>query len=193
MLWSRWSGLTDEMNRLQGAAEVDGLLLFAAGAADSLSYLADLDERAFGPEGHLHGHNAGVVDLAHARWATSTSLTAVDLSAAALGRLFLGARGRGGEYDLGDFDTATIERLRAVNPWAATWIGEVLDDARYAVLKDARDALVHRRLTRTVKLKGRVDLHLKSGEVEVRSLILTARVFAAERVGEVLDEIPRLS
>jgi hypothetical protein len=92
VLWGRWSGLTGKINQLPDSAPVGGLLLFAAGAADSLSYLADLDARAFGPSRDLLGYHEDIIDLAHARWACGTALTSVDLSAAALGRLCFGPR-----------------------------------------------------------------------------------------------------
>lgn len=86
MLWARWSQpLVDRINSLSNDPAVGGLLLYAASAADSLVYLADMDERAFGKNPSVSGVNPYAIDIAHARWACTSALTAVDLGAGSLG------------------------------------------------------------------------------------------------------------
>lgn len=64
---------------------------WAGSAVESLFYLTDLDAQiASKTEDSPLGHNWQVVDHAHARWAVGTAITALDLCAAALGRLLAG-------------------------------------------------------------------------------------------------------
>src|SRR5438874_9903263 len=69
-----------------GNSESGALLLFAVWAVESLYYLGDLDQRLDPSQATIGEHSADVVDVAHARWATGTCITALDLCAAALGR-----------------------------------------------------------------------------------------------------------
>ncbi len=66
MFGARWSGLTAQMGAWRDD-RAGGLVLFAAGAGDSLHYLADIDDRAFGDRQDLTGYHEDVVDLAHVR------------------------------------------------------------------------------------------------------------------------------
>jgi hypothetical protein len=56
---------------------------WARHSVDALWWLADLDESAFAASrAKLGSHNPDIVDIAHARWATATAKTAIDLCAA---------------------------------------------------------------------------------------------------------------
>jgi hypothetical protein len=94
------------------------------------------------------GHNWQVVDHAHARWAVGTAITAVDLCAAALGRLLASyPKPSGHEMDLGRAQaTATI----TTHPSAGPWVADVVADANYQLVLSARHALTHRRTTQTI-------------------------------------------
>src|SRR5205823_11887801 len=74
--------------------EAGALLLFAVWAVDSLYYLSDLDQALDPSQAMVGGHSADVVDVAHARWAVITCITALDLCAAGLGRALCGHRNK---------------------------------------------------------------------------------------------------
>lgn len=68
--------------------EAGALASWAVWTVDSLCYLDELDGL---PNGSVPraGYDQAVVDVAHARWATSTATTALDLCAASLGRAYV--------------------------------------------------------------------------------------------------------
>jgi hypothetical protein len=80
--------------------DASGCVLWATSAVNGLAYLDDLDTALDGSPRMATGHDALVVDVAHARWAAGTAMTALDLCAAAIGLLYLPARTR--YYDMGD-------------------------------------------------------------------------------------------
>ncbi len=65
-------------------------LSFAVECVDGLHYLVDLDDHLLPGKvaTDVLTHNWQVVDMAHVRWASGSAITALDLCAAALGRLF---------------------------------------------------------------------------------------------------------
>ena len=129
--------------------DAGAFLSWAGSAVDSLYYLANLDTQVAGEtEDEPLGHNWEVVDHAHARWAVGTAITAVDLCGAALGRLLAGyPKGGGHEMDLGGaHTTVTI----TAHPTAGPWVAGVVADANYQLVLNARHALTHRRMTKTV-------------------------------------------
>src|SRR6266481_6554674 len=73
--------------------DAGALLLWAAWCIDCLYYLDDVDYAYDSSHRAVGGHQPQVVDIAHARWATGTCITALDLCAAALGRTFCGHNG----------------------------------------------------------------------------------------------------
>src|SRR5690349_12740359 len=88
-----------EFEKRHAKPDSGALLMWAVFSADSLHYLADVDAR---PE--IEGdHDPDTADIAHARWATGTCITALDLCAAALGRTFCGHKLRR-ELALSSFD-----------------------------------------------------------------------------------------
>jgi hypothetical protein len=121
--------------RQQGAA---GLLTTAAGIVDGLHYLYDLDEQVHGERGApVLGYDAGTVNLAHARWAATDAVAALDVCAAVLGRLltddFPCADGR--EMDLGDALRHPAVRDHAD---ARAWLAEVVEDPCYLTVWELR-------------------------------------------------------
>jgi hypothetical protein len=100
-------------NQLAGQGndpEIGALVAHAAWSVEALHYLVDLDAHLFStsPPGLL-GHGDQIADIAHARWSAGTAITAIDLCAAALGRLRCGAARRNRhEYDLRELCVATL-------------------------------------------------------------------------------------
>ncbi len=149
-----------------GNPESGALLLFAVSAVDSLYYLGDVDRAIDPSQATVGDHVADVVDVAHARWATGTCITALDLCAAALGRALCAQTGTR-ELDIGDFDPdpertqKRAARLRANLPvQARRWIDNVLADPGYKQIKAARDSLTHARVSRHFTVpRQRLRLH----------------------------------
>jgi len=84
-----YTNVIQEFETKYGAPEASALLSFAVWAVDSLYYLSHLDDEAdYLHQRTIKGHRSDVVDVAHARWATTTCITALDLCAAGLGRVF---------------------------------------------------------------------------------------------------------
>ncbi|MGA7055638.1 MAG: hypothetical protein WBZ37_31125 [Mycobacterium sp.] len=79
--------------------------IWAVWAAEGSDYLKKLDATHPGSGAHVPPTDAhpGLVDIAHVRWATGNALTAIDLCAATMGRLFCGVT-RPPELDLRKFD-----------------------------------------------------------------------------------------
>jgi hypothetical protein len=81
------------------------LLAWAVLSVESLHYLADIDQDYEISHHVVGGHSRDIADVAHARWATGTCITSLDLCAAALGRTFCGHKSPR-ELALSDFDTS---------------------------------------------------------------------------------------
>jgi hypothetical protein len=137
---------------------------------DALAYLDDLDLALDEGTRFATGHDALVVDVAHARWAAGTAMTALDLCAAAIGFLYLSPPRGGRYYDLGNIRAALDKAISAaatsgpssqgpgwpprqgVRPWIVDLTGDphaavaVNDD--YALIRAVRDPLTHRTLAR---------------------------------------------
>ncbi|NJC96659.1 MAG: hypothetical protein FIB03_10050 [Anaerolineae bacterium] len=120
------------------------LFAWAISTVDSLYYLDGLD-RDFDTSGiPIAGHRPDIVDVTHARWATSTAITSLDLCAAGLGRTFCGHTGPH-ELDIQDIN---VTRKAQLPPDAQRWIDSVRADSQYNDVKSARDWLIHSRLKR---------------------------------------------
>jgi hypothetical protein len=165
------------------------LLLWAAWSVDSLHYLEDIDAEfaAAAPA----GHSPDIVDVSHARWATGTSMTALDLCAAALGRAFVLHTGHRelaiAHYERGeDPPKRTVERRRALPDPARKWIDDLCIDPMYRMIKNARDSLTHSRVTRHLSHgpegRRRIELALIQGPTDVREVIHTSRDLATSQV-----------
>src|SRR4051794_7528585 len=72
--------------------EAAALFTWAVWTTESLHYLDDID-RAYDSDPPTEGQSRDVIDVTHARWATGTAATALDLCAAGLGRAFCGQTG----------------------------------------------------------------------------------------------------
>lgn len=123
-----------------------GPMLWAVWTVEGLHYLADVDA-ALPPPPHAHNHEA--VDLTHARWATVDAVTAIDLCAAALGRMYCDYPKNDREMDFGN--ARQNEALLALAA-PGEWIRAVCADDQYEQLRVLRDALVHRTASRHIEL-----------------------------------------
>jgi len=77
--------------------------MWAAWAVEALHYLDDLDQVQTHYPTPVQGHHPDIIDIAHVRWVTGTAITALDLCAAALGRLYCGWT-EAHEFDLRSFE-----------------------------------------------------------------------------------------
>jgi hypothetical protein len=166
------------------------LFLFAVRAIDSLYYLRDIDRQDDLSQPNIRGHAPDAVEVAHARWATGTCITALDLCAAGLGRALCGhAKSR--ELDLrqlADVKQAWRSRLPAT---ANAWVDGVVGDTRYARVIEARNHLTHARLTRHFSMpRKRLQLGLESGPVDVPTLIDCALEVSTTKMVEFIAHLP---
>ena len=172
------------------------LFAWAARTVEGLHYLDDIDRRYDTSHAVVDGHRSDVADVAHARWATGTCITALDLCAAGLGRSFCAYTGPH-EFSLTDFDLslASKKQARVRRRWrrhlpvqATRWVDAVCSDADYRKIKEARNWLVHSRPTAhyTLAIGGppiRLKLAVASGKpLEVRHIIELARDVATRHV-----------
>jgi hypothetical protein len=144
----------------------------------------------------IGAHRPDVVDVAHARWATGTCVTALDLCAAGLGRSFC-AHGGARELDLACFDSSQPSKRNVacraqLPPSVLKWVDSVYADSEYKSIKEARDWLVHRRLKRHFALSTggplrRLKLELGTMQLEVRDVVEVARDVATRHVAAFLD------
>jgi hypothetical protein len=145
-------------------------LLWAISAVDALAYLDDLDLALDEGTRLAIGHDALVVDVAHARWAAGTAMTALDLCAATIGFVYLPPRRGGRYYDMGNILAALDKAIRAaatsdpssqgpgwpprqgVRRWIVDLTGDppaaVPVDDDYALIRAVRNPLTHRTLAR---------------------------------------------
>jgi hypothetical protein len=177
------------------------LFSWAAWAMESLHYLDDIDRVYDTSHAVIGDHRPDIVDVAHARWATGTCITALDLCAAGLGRSFC-AHGGPRELDLACFDSSQPSKRKDARrarlpPLALQWLDGVCADAEYKTIKGARDWLVHSRLKRhfTLDTAGppqRLKLELETTQVEVRQVVEVARDVATRHVAAFLDLLPKV-
>ena len=173
------------------------LFCWAAWAVDSLHYLDDIDNAYDTSHATISGHSPDVVDVAHVRWATATSITALDLCAAGLGRAFCQHQGTH-ELDLADFAPGSHQDRRTkLPPTARKWVDAVHADPQYKTIKQSRNFLTHSRILRHFTLAAggppqRLQLELDGTKVEVRQLIENARDCATRHVSEFIEKLPQL-
>jgi hypothetical protein len=182
-----------------GNSESTALLMFAAWAVDSLYYLSDVDRSLDPSQATIGDHVADVVDVAHARWATGTCITALDLCAAALARGFCAQTGMR-ELDIGNFDperatTKRVARRRADLPaQTRLWIDNVLKDPDYNQIKAARDSLTHKRVRRHLTCpRQRLRLQVEDNQLDVPTIIDRAKDVASKHVSRLLAILPELN
>jgi len=171
------------------------LFFWAVSSVESLHYLNDIDRTYDTFHATIGDHNPDVVDAAHARWATATSITALDLCAAGLGRAFCQQQGT---YELGLPGFAPGSDLRKQLPsLARKWVDAVRADPQYKIIKQSRDYLTHSRIPRHFTLAAggppqRLELELDGTKVGVRQLIEDARDCATRHVSEFMEKLPQL-
>ncbi len=175
------------------------LFFWAVWAVDSLHYLDDIDRTYDTSHATIADHRPDVVDVAHARWATATSITALDLCAAGLGHAFCDQQGT---YELAlahfDPDISSHQDRRSKLPSPARkWVDAVHADPQYKTIKDSRDELTHSRIPRhfTLATAGppqRLELELDGVKVGVRQLVEAARDCATRHVSDFIEKLPQL-
>jgi len=140
--------LLNGTNNSQHAA-IGHLATAAARAAESLVYLAEIDDLRFNGNWPVDSYQNDTVDDGHVRWASSGALTSLDLCIAAAARLGgFAQRPPRSEDSIRDYYRTTQSgavqdnRHLVLQPWR-TWIDSVVVDARYEKLLRVRNALVH--------------------------------------------------
>ena len=196
------SGIIAAFEVRYAAPEAGALLMWAVSAVDALYYLADVDA-SYDAIGSVTGmHHPDVIDIAHARWAVGTAMTALDLCAAALGRAICKHSGHS-ELDLGSFvSTRHSKRQKALLSMlpsaAAQWLNGVIADRRFEELKAVRDALTHRRLPRILFFSSgppssatRLELQIREKRVRVVDLVIEVRDLATTHVADLIRLLPK--
>lgn len=140
--------LLNGRNNLHETA-IGHLATAACRAAESLVYLADMDERRFGGVWPADAYPNDAVDDGHVRWAASGALTSLDLCIAAASRLGgFAQRPPRGEDSIREYYRTTSsgevqdDRNLVLPPWRA-WLDGVVTDGRYGRVLAVRNALVH--------------------------------------------------
>ena len=129
-------------------SEPSVFFLWAVWSVDGLHYLDDLDQRPQRARWIAAGYRTDTIDLTHARWAAGTAMTALDLSAAALGARHNLPSERGRVQDIADLQ----RHRRQLCAGCRGWLNAVVRDPDFASLKSFRDPLTHRQLDRDVTL-----------------------------------------
>lgn len=131
-----------ERQRPEMRAEQGALVMWAVLGVESLHYLDDLvsEHTQFSP---IPKHSPEVKDISHIRWAAGTSISSIDLCAAALGREYCGQVGEKKTKKFLKSSKKTLE-LRAKPPISArNWVDDVFFDDRYQKVIEARNCLTH--------------------------------------------------
>ena len=170
---------------------------------ENLHYLADLDidlDRAQSEE-RFAGHNLFFADVAHARWATSTCITALDLCAAGLGCAFCDNKNTN-EFSLRYFDTSegkkrAFKYRSKLTSACCHWIDGVLADQQFLEIKAARNELIHSLPnqhfhSRVGAPRQRLKLTVNNHNLSVRDLIEHARDLATRQVVDFFKLLPHL-
>jgi hypothetical protein len=198
-----YSQLVLDFQKRHDSSEAGALLNWAASCVESLHYLCDLDAAHTATRGGNGTHHSDLIDVTHARWATGTSMSALDLCAAGLGRIFCGTSG---DFELGisSFKTAVPPKKKMAPrdklPAAAlAWVDAILADQDFLNLKLARNALTHGRLPRNLYPSigssapdPRLDLKVGARRVPVDSLIILSRDLATSHVTKLFALISTL-
>ena len=191
---------------------LSSLFLWATWAVEGLYYLDDLDSDWSNYSNPAGSHHPDIIDMAHARWASGTAITALDLCAAGLARQYCKWTGLN-ELDLRGFDVnaasgnrrrkQTLARRSNLRPSALAWVDDVLADPRYQTILNARNPLAHSRLPRHLRIsiggepkKDRMDfkITINGNQIQIgsRELVLQSRDFAGEHVDRFLCVIDAL-
>jgi len=139
--------LLNGTNNPQHAA-IGHLATSAGRAAESLVYLAEIDDTRFGGIWPTDAYDNESIDDGHVRWAATGALTSLDLCIAAASRLAgFAQRPPRGEDSIRDYYRVTNfgivdHRNNVMAPWRA-WIDALIADTQYETLLRVRNALVH--------------------------------------------------
>lgn len=155
-------------------SEAGTRLTFAVETVDGLHYLTELDSQVVGrtQATDVLGHNWQVVDMAHTRWATGSAITALDLCAAALGRLHGGISGAA--HDL-SVPSALKASALVSRPPIKAWLDAVDADADYRAVRDLRRDLTHQVRSRAYSVALWDTVSVGGGTVRGGSGSSTAR------------------
>lgn len=182
--------------RIHHKPRAGALLAWAGWTLDALHYLDEIDSRYDGTR-VAAGHRPDVVDVAHARWATGTAMTALDLCAAGLARAFCSHVGQR-ELDVGDLGRTgkCAVLLRGQLPrGATTWLDGVLNDPDYQTVKEARDVLTHSTVRRHFSMVGgsahdpRLEVETRSNRLPVRRLVEVSVALADRHVSSLFGQL----
>lgn len=188
-----------------GKSGISPLLLWATWAVESLYYLSDLDNKAIDPS-WINGHDPDVIDVAHARWATGTAITSLDLCAAVLGRVYYSHSGPN-ELDLRHFDPKSTKvrkdpkkHIKHLPFTALIWTENVLLDSRYKLIQGARNPLTHAWLGRTLTAnrsknhasRVQIQVFAKAPPTGTHDIVMQSKELASERVDEFVQVIDGL-
>lgn len=185
--------------RRNGRGPVGALVLWAVWGVESLHYLDDLDQEH---QNSLHNslpHHHNVKDISHIRWATGTSISSLDLCAAALGREYC-VWNKTQEPDLRDFDpksnSTKISKHRTMLPLSALgWVDDVFSDSRYLEIHHARNFLTHSRLNRHLFLPNKpTEFHISTigKDFTARDLVILSKDLATDQVNAFLKVLDML-
>ena len=185
-------------------AEAEALLLWSIWTVESLYYLDDIDAAYDRSRESIGEHRPDVVDVAHGRWATVSCVTALDLVAAALARVYSSHSGPR-EVRLSDLNPQAANRgrakkahaLRAPMPLLAQkWLDDALGDTDYVSVCAARHSLAHARSPRHFRFEdegpARLGLSVGHDTLSLRTLVTMARDTATRHLVHLLNVLPQL-
>ena len=207
MSWTKRPDIVvQEYNARNGPDSSSSLFIWATFTVNGLYYLGDVDAVWDRHPDLSASHQPDTVDMAHARWAVGSAITALDLCAAALGRLYCNWSGPN-ELDLRGFDVNAVSsnkrrkqilaRRLNLDASALQWVNDALADPRYQTVLSARHALTHSRLLRHLRIStggdpnmDRMDfkITINGNQIQVgaRNLVLQSRDLAGDHVDSFL-------
>lgn len=175
--------------------DVGALIMTAIWTVDSLLYLKELVEADLNGPNRNGPHDPSTKDVAHLRWACGSSITALDLCAAAIGQLYGLKKGHK------ELDMRTIAKhLEKLPSEFKNWHSSVINDPRYDDVLGNRNPLTHSRILRNFFMDGRpieakyevrdkVSGKMRPEQKPVPELIRYARELSTDSVQRFLDEV----
>jgi hypothetical protein len=166
-------------------AEPEALIMWAAWTVDSLYYLEEIVEAdRTGPDFYAP-HNPATKAIAHLRWAAGSSLTAIDLCAAAIARELKIKTGSK------EFDARLLDRHRGnLTAPFITWFDNLITDGDYGIVLQARHPSTHGRLIRHFEMSNpSIWIDIDGTRFTTDDLIRVARSFATRHVESFLGII----
>jgi hypothetical protein len=177
------------------------LLAWAFMCCDTLYYLDHLDSAPTLYSANSFTFHQDFVDIAHARWATVTAITALDVAFAGLART-LGRYHGNLELDLRDYQNPNrVSRpiLQHLPVVVRNWLHNLTADTNYKLILGLRNALVHRRIPRRLFINvggthpgKRLELMIGSTSLPTDRVVAIARELATKHLGDLLVILPTL-